>query len=140
MDAMRSLALLIGRVAIAAVFIYDATLLVRFPEANAAFMERFGVPGAMLWPTALFQFAGGLLIVAGLATRTTALAFAGFCAVTALIFHHDVGGVSEAVQFGKDVGLAGGFLFLVASGAGAWSLDRRLGTDCWPMPRRKAAG
>ncbi len=140
MDAIRNLALLIGRVAIAAVFIYDATLLMRFPEANVAFMERFGVPGALLWPTAAFQFAGGLTIIAGLATRAAAFAFAGFCAMTALIFHHDVGGVSEAVQFGKDVGLAGGFLFLVAAGAGAWSIDRRLGTDCWPLPRRKAAG
>ncbi len=135
MDAIRNLALLLGRVAIAAVFIYDATLLARFPDGNIAFMERFGVPGIMLWPTAAFQFVGGLLIVFGLLTRATALAFAGFCALTALTFHRNVGDINEAIQFGKDFALAGGFLFLFSGGAGAWSLDRRLGLACWPLKR-----
>jgi putative oxidoreductase len=91
----------------------------------------------MLWPTAVFQFAGALLLIAGLATRLTALAFAGFCALTALIFHLDFAQVSEGIQFGKDAALAGGFLALSAAGAGAWSLDRTLGTDCWPLARRR---
>jgi putative oxidoreductase len=135
MAAVRDLALLAGRMAIAAVFIYDATLLVRFPEANMAFMERFGVPGALLWPTAAFQFFGGLALVLGLATRLAGLAFAGFCAMTALVFHNQVGEISEAIQFGKDFGLAGGFLMLAVSGGGGWSLDARLGTDLWPLRR-----
>lgn len=124
MDALRNLALLVGRIFIAAIFIYDATLLARFPESNLAYMERFGVPGFMLWPTAAFQFIGGLMIVAGLATRLVALGFAGFCLLTALTFHRNLADLTELIHFGKDFGLAGGFLFLVAGGAGAWSLDR----------------
>ncbi len=140
MNTLRDFALLIGRILIAAIFIYDATLLARFPPDNIAYMESFGVPGIMLWPTALFQFAGGLLIVVGLATRVTALAFAGFCAATALVFHHNLADLNEVIQFGKDAGLCGGFLFLTAAGGGRWSFDRRFGTDCWPLSRPAVAG
>jgi putative oxidoreductase len=135
MVGLRNLAILVGRIFIAAIFIYDATLLVRFPSDNIAYMESFGVPAFMLWPTALFQFAGGLMIVLGFLTRLTALAFAGFCLLTALTFHRDFGDLTELIQFGKDFGLTGGFLFLAAGGAGGWSLDARLRTDSWPLGR-----
>ena len=138
MDSLRNLALLMARIAMAGVFVYDATLMARFPGDNVAFMEQHGIPGLMLWPTATLQFVGGLLLVIGLATRLSALAFAGFCALTALAFHLDFSQVTESVQFGKDAALAGGFLALAAAGAGAWSLDQALSTDFWPL--RSAAG
>ena len=135
MSLFRNLALLAGRFFIAAVFIYDATLIARFATENRGYVESFGVPGFLLLPAGLFQFIGGLLIVIGLFTRITAIGFAIFCLLTALIFHHNAADVTEAIQFGKDLGLAAGFLFLAASGAGAWSLDARLGTDLWPFAR-----
>jgi putative oxidoreductase len=125
MNTLRNLALLVGRILIAGVFIYDATLMVRFHEANVSFMEQFGVPGILLWPTAAFQFVGGLMIVAGFWTRLVALGFAGFCLATALIFHRDFADTTTLIQFGKDAALAGGFLFLFAAGAGRWSIDGR---------------
>jgi putative oxidoreductase len=136
MVALRNLALLAGRIFIAVVFIYDATLIARFPDANVGYIEGFGVPGFLLWPAGLLQFAGGLLIALGLFTRPAAIAFVVFCLLTALIFHRNFADVGEAIQFGKDLGLAGGFLFLTAGGAGAWSIDARLGTDRWPFPRQ----
>jgi putative oxidoreductase len=135
MVALRNLALLAGRIFIAAIFIYDATLIARFPGDNVAYLESHGVPSFALWPTALFQFAGGLMIVVGLLTRLTALGFAAFCLLTALTFHRDLVDLNELVQFGKDFGLAGGFLFLAAGGAGDWSLDVRLRTDFWSLSR-----
>jgi len=135
MVALRNLALFAGRIFIAAIFIYDATLIARFPGDNLAYLESHGVPGFALWPTALLQFAGGLMIVVGLLTRLTAVAFAAFCLLTALTFHRDLADLTEAIQFGKDLGLAGGFLFLAAAGAGDWSLDVRLRTDFWPLSR-----
>ena len=107
---------LAGRIFIAAVFIYDATLMVRFPADNMAYMEQYGVPGLLLYPTALFQFFGGLAIVFGLCLRPVALAFAGFCLLTAIVFHRDLADANVLIQFGKDLGLAGGFLFLAAGG------------------------
>jgi putative oxidoreductase len=123
MDKLRKLAIPVGRILISAIFIYDATLLVRYPDDNMAFMAEFGVPGFLLWPTAVFQFVGGIMLVAGVLARPVAFAFAVFCLLTALIFHRNFSDPAEAIQFGKDVALAGGFLFLTALGGGPWSLD-----------------
>ncbi len=122
-DRLRDPILLAGRVLIAAIFIYDATSMMRFADANIAYMEQFGVPGILLLPTAAFQLVGGLAIVVGYRTRPAALAFAAFCLATALIFHRQFDDPNELVQFGKDVGLAGGYLLLAAQGAGSLSVD-----------------
>ncbi len=125
--AAKALTLLVGRIFIAGVFIYDGTVIIRGWEATAAYVERFGISAGLLPLVVILQIGGGVLVVLGLLTRPVALAFAGFCVLTALIFHNDVQSGSEAIQFGKDFAMAGGFLFLVASGPGDWSLDARLG-------------
>lgn len=121
-DRLRAPIRIVGRILIAAIFIYDATLMVRFAPDNIAYMEQFGLPGALLYPTALFQFLGGLAIVFGLWLRPVALAFAGFCLATALVFHHNLADTNELIQFGKDLALAGGFLILATDGRTARSL------------------
>ncbi len=123
-DRLRDPVLFIGRVLIAALFLYDATSIVRFPDATAAYMEQSGVPGFLLYPTAIFQFAGGVMIVIGFRARLAALAFAAFCLATASIFHRQLADPNELIQFGKDLGLAGGYLFLAVEGAGRLSVDR----------------
>ncbi len=120
MDSLRDHALLVGRIFIAAVFLYDAWLVVRFQQANAIYLAQHGVPPILLLPAGVLQLVGGILVVIGLWTRWAALALACFCIATALIFHTNVGAL---VQFGKDFGLAGGFLFLAAGGPGRWSAD-----------------
>lgn len=125
-QSVAGFALLVGRFLLAPVFIYDAILLLRFPADSAAYMTRFGVPDAFLYPTALFEFCGGVMIVAGLALRPAALAFAGFCLLTAILFHADPGNPAECIQFGKDIGLTGGFVCLFLQGAGTLSIDHFL--------------
>ena len=125
MDRLHDLALLIGRICLSALFIYDATVMVRSWDETAAYMADFGVPAFLLPFGALFQFVGGLFLVLGYRTRLTALAFAGFCIVTAVVFHFTAG---NAVQFGKDVAIAGGFLALAASGAGRFAADAYRGS------------
>ncbi len=120
---LEALGLFTIRVLIATVFIYDATLLVRFPADNAAYMTQYGISSLLLYPTAAFQFFGGLLIVAGYFARPIALAFSGFCLLTAAIFHHDFSQPLEMIAFGKDIGLAAGFLSLFIHGPGNFSID-----------------
>ena len=45
--------------------------------------------------------------------------------LAALLFHADFGDQMQMIMFMKNVALAGGFLILVAQGAGAYSLDNR---------------
>ena len=89
-------------------------------------MDSMGVPGALLPAVIALELLGGLAILLGWQTRVVAFLLAGFCVVSAVIFHGNVGDQGQQIHFLKNLGLAGGFLLLVANGAGAWSLDNRV--------------
>ena len=55
-----------------------------------------------------------------------AFLLAGFSLLSGLLFHYAVGDAPNMIQFWKNVAIAGGFLGMVAHGAGAWSLDGRM--------------
>jgi len=44
---------------------------------------------------------------------------------TAIIFHTDFSNQMQLIAFFKNIGLAGGFLFLVVNGAKDFSLDKK---------------
>lgn len=123
MHTLRNVALLVGRILISAVFIYDAWLLFQFPDASIAYMENHGIDRWFYWPTIICEFVGGILIILGYYTRLAALAFAAFCITTALVFHTVSVESDVLTQFGKDIAIAGGFIFLALLGAGRFSAD-----------------
>ncbi|EEQ05702.1 DoxX family protein [Yersinia bercovieri ATCC 43970] len=91
------------------------------------YMQAMGVPGFFLPLTILLEFGGGLAILFGFLTRTTALFTAGFTILTALIFHTNfVEGVNQ-LMFMKNLTIAGGFIVLAVAGPGGFSIDRLLG-------------
>ena len=56
-------------------------------SATQAYMTAYGVPAALVWPAAAWEIGAGLLLVAGLWTRPLAVGLAGWCLLTAAIFH-----------------------------------------------------
>ena len=44
--------------------------------------------------------------------------------MTAFLFHFDFSNQAQLISFLKNVGLAGGFLFIVANGTKDWAVDR----------------
>jgi len=66
-----------------------------------------------------------ILIVIGYKVRISAALMALFCFATAIIFHADFNNQMQFVSFFKNIGLAGGFLFLVVNGAKDFSLDKK---------------
>ena len=122
----------LGRLLLAALFVSDVWTIINNYGATADYLAQFGVPPQLLPLAMVTQLGGGLLVVVGWQTRLAALALALFCIATALIFHTQSGDANEAIQFWKDLAIAGGFLVLLAHGAGVVSLDARL--------RRAAAG
>jgi putative oxidoreductase len=50
-----------------------------------------------------------------------------FCVVTAMFFHHNFADQNQMIHFLKNVMMAGGLLQITYFGAGAFSLDARLG-------------
>jgi len=67
-----------------------------------------------------------LAVIVGYKTRIAAFGLAGFCILAAILFHANFSDQMQMIMFMKNIGLAGGFLLLVAHGAGAYSLDNRL--------------
>src|SRR5688572_22814545 len=117
---------LVGRLLLAALFLYDGWVVINNYGATADYLAQFVVPPLLLVPALLVQVVGGLLIAAGWNTRLAALALSLFCISTAVIFHTQFGDPNEALQFWKDLAIAGGLLILAAHGTGAYSVDSYL--------------
>jgi putative oxidoreductase len=71
---------------------------------------------------------GGVALVLGYQTRLTGAVLAVWYIATAFAAHADFSNTDQVIQFLKNVAMAGGFLQLVAFGAGNWSLDARRGS------------
>ena len=114
-----------GRILIAAIFILSGFSKITGYAGTQGYMEAMGVPGALLPLVIVTELGGGLLVVLGLWTRLAAFALAGFSLLSALLFHANFGDQVQMIMFMKNLAIAGGFLFLVAHGAGTLSLDAR---------------
>ena len=116
---------LAGRCLLALLFLIDAWITVNGYAGALAYTQKFGLPGFLLPGAIALQLVGGLLIVIGWQTRRAAIALAGFCLMTAFIFHANIGQSNELLHFLKDLAIAGGFLLLAVNGPGEWSVDER---------------
>lgn len=121
----QNLADLAGRVLLATMFLLAGLQKIGGFAGTQAYMESAGVPGALLPLVIALEIGGALAIIAGWRTRLTALLLAGFTLVAAFLFHRVPGDAMQAILFLKNLAIAGGFLLLVARGAGGWSLDAR---------------
>ncbi|MDJ0926588.1 MAG: DoxX family protein [Gammaproteobacteria bacterium] len=126
MNQLPNVATLAGRAFIAAIFLISGFGKIGSYEATQGYMSAMGVPGGLLPAVIAFEIAAGLAVLVGWQTRIAAFLLAGFSLVTAVLFHGDLSDQMQSILFWKNVAIAGGFLFLVAHGAGAWSLDARL--------------
>ena len=88
-------------------------------------MEGFGVPGFLLYPAIALEIILPLCIIIGYQARIAAGLLAIFCLATAFIFHLDFIDPIQKISFLKNVGLAGGFLFIVVNGSKKFSIDNK---------------
>jgi putative oxidoreductase len=125
MQWVQSLAAPAGRVLISLIFVMSGfNKLVNF-AGTQAYMESAGVPGLLLPAVIALELLGGLAVVFGWQARIAAFLLAGFSLLSAILFHAPSGDQMQMVMFMKNLGLAGGFLMIVALGAGSWSIDNR---------------
>jgi putative oxidoreductase len=117
---------LAGRFLLAVLFLLSGLGKVGAYGATAAYMSSAGVPGALLPAVIATELLGSLSVVLGWKARAAAFLLAGFSVLSALIFHNNWADQTQMVMFLKDLAIAGGFLLLLANGAGRLSLDRRV--------------
>ena len=121
----KDVAELAGRVLLAGLFLLSGVGKIGAFAATAAYMNAVGVPSALLPLVIATEVVGAGAIMLGWQTRVTAFLLAGFTLLSAVLFHNNFGDQTQLIMFLKNVSISGGFLLLVANGAGRLSLDRR---------------
>lgn len=126
--------ILIGRVMLSLLFILGGWGKLMGPAATQAMFAKQGLPMVeAAWVLAVVvELGGGLAILFGLFARPVAVVCAIWCIATALIAHTNFADRNMEIHFFKNIGMAGGFLYVATFGAGAWSLD------AWRTLRRRA--
>ncbi len=121
---MANLIDLLGRLLISALFLISAYNKIFSIDGTMGWMEGFGIPGFLIYPTILLEIILPLFVIVGYKAKISSAILAIFCLATAFIFHFDFLDQTQTILFLKNIGLAGGFLFIVANGTKDWSIDR----------------
>ncbi len=122
---MKDYALLLGRLFLAAIFIYSGFRDIGNFDKVAERMANAGMPlpGLFLVGAIFLKLVGGFLMVLGIWSRTGALMLIVFLIPTTLIFHTNFAEQTQITQFFKNLGLIGGLLFVWAFGPGRIALQ-----------------
>tara|TARA_A100001011_G_scaffold396879_1_gene496203 strand:+ start:2331 stop:2714 length:384 start_codon:yes stop_codon:yes gene_type:complete len=116
---------LLGRFFISSIFLFSGINKIFNYEGSVQWMEGFGVPGFLLIPAILIEILFPILIILGYRIKISAGILAMFCILTAFIFHFDFSNQMQIIAFLKNIGLAGGLLFLVVNGSKNFSLEKK---------------
>jgi putative oxidoreductase len=130
MDRTNDAALLLGRLLMAALFVPGGFSKLTAFSAFAASLAAKGLPYPEIWAALAVaaELGGGLAVLLGFQTRWAALLLIAFTVMASGTSHRfweyaDPERRGQSIQFWKNAAIMGGFLFLYASGPGAWSLD-----------------
>jgi putative oxidoreductase len=111
------------RFAMALLFLVTETTKVTETTAIQVYMHAYGVPGMLVWPAACFEYTAGLCLFLSYRVRPVAVLLAGWCLLTALIFHRQFSDLDQLMNFFKNLTMAGGFLWLAEADAGPARVD-----------------
>ena len=125
MNQLQAFSALLGRLFLAMIFIQSGLSKMSDYAATQGYMDAMGVSSTMLPLVIALEVVGGIAIVIGFKARLVALAMAGFSLLSALLFHTNFSDHTQTIMLMKNIAIAGGFLMIVAHGAGAYALDNR---------------
>lgn len=128
MNQLQAFSALLGRLFLAMIFIQSGLSKMSDYAATQGYMDAMGVSSALLPLVIALEVLGGIAIVIGFKARLVALAMAGFSLLSALLFHTNFSDHTQTIMLMKNIAIAGGFLMIVAHGAGAYALDNRNAT------------
>ncbi len=119
----------LGRVLLAVLFVMSGIGKAADPAGTIGYIQSAGLPlPNIAYGIALaVELVGGILLIVGYRTRLVALILAVFTVAAAIGFHAHFADQNQMIHFMKNIAITGGLLQVVAFGAGAFSLDNRLG-------------
>ena len=116
---------LLGRIFISVLFFINGIFKINNYDGTIEWMDSYGLPGIMIIPAIIIEIVAPILIVIGYKTKIAAALLFLFCISTAFIFHNEFSDQMQLTAFLKNIALAGGFMFIIANGARAYSIDKK---------------
>ncbi|MBA4752853.1 MAG: DoxX family protein [Sphingopyxis sp.] len=120
---MSMLAVFIGRLFIAVIFIVSGINKLIHISDTSALIASSGLPDGLAIPVGLFELIAGVCIALGIAVRLWSILLAGFVLATILFFHREFTDPVQAMAAMKNLAIAGGLLCLFGYGHTRWSYD-----------------
>ena len=112
-----------GRILLSSLFLVEGFKKIFFQEETIMYMEDYGVPGILLFPSIVLEIVFPILLIVGYKTRFSASIMALFTLTVAIIFHTNFENQMELIIFLKDFAIAGGFLIIAANEPKICSID-----------------
>ena len=112
-----------GRILISSLFLIEGVRKFFFQEETIMYMEDYGVPEILFFPSVILEVLFPILLIIGYKTRFSASIMALFTLTVALIFHTNFENQMELIIFLKDIAIAGGFLIIAANDPKICSID-----------------
>ena len=112
-----------GRILLSILFLIEGFRKFLFQEETIMYMEDYGVPEILFFPSLSLEIVFPVLLIVGYKTRFSASIMALFTLTVALIFHTNFDNQMESIMFLKDIAIAGGFLIIAANEPKICSID-----------------
>ena len=116
----------LGRILLSSLFLIEGVRKFFFQEETIMYMEEYGVPEILFFPSLILEILFPILLIIGYKTRISALIMALFTLTVAIIFHTNFNNEMELIIFLKDIAIAGGFLIVAAYEPKICSIDYML--------------
>ena len=112
-----------GRIFISTLFIVEAIRKILFKEETIFYMEEYGVPEILFYPSLIFELVFPILLIIGYQTRISAVAIFIFTIVVTVIFHNDFENQTQFMALLKNLSIAGGLLIIASNEPKICTLD-----------------
>ena len=112
-----------GRILLSSLFLIEGVRKFFFQEETIMYMEDYGVPEILFFPSIILEVLFPILLIIGYKTWFSASIMALFTLTVALIFHTNFENQMELIIFLKDIAIAGGFLIIAANEPKICSID-----------------
>jgi len=116
----------LGRIFLSILFLIEGIRKFFFQEETIMYMEEYGVPEILFFPSLILEILFPILLIIGYKTRISASIMALFTLAVAIIFHTDFQNQIELIFFLKDIAIAGGFLIIASNESKICSIDYML--------------
>tara|TARA_B100000579_G_C22576514_1_gene731409 strand:- start:240 stop:617 length:378 start_codon:yes stop_codon:yes gene_type:complete len=112
-----------GRIFISALFITEASRKLLFKEETIFYMEDYGVPEILFYPSLIIELVFPIFLILGYKTKISAFVMFIFTIIVTIVFHNEFGNHMQLIALLKNLSIAGGLLIVASNEPKGFSLD-----------------